>query len=391
MAVKRGRPTSHRARWGTVRRQKSGHFTASYRHGGIPGVIPSVEYFAPHTFETEGDARVWLAMERRLIDSGAWTPPADRVEAQRQVELAELTLAEYAGSWLAQAMIRDSTRVLYERLLRLHILPKLGAIPLAKLDRPRVATWWRGLDHSKQRTCDLAYSLLRTVMLAAVDDGLITENPCRVKGAGRPARRRSIEPLTPAQVQAIADGMPERWRIGVLLGAWLALRSGEVRELRRKDIVISDGAGVVKVSRGVARAGSTMTAGAPKTEAGRRTVAIPAPLLADVKRHLLDHTQLGPEGLLVWDAVTGSHVDDNSWRRAWLAACKSAGVEGYTFHSLRHTGLTYAATAGATIRELQVMAGHTTAVMAIRYQEVAADHMADVVAGLGQLIESGRK
>jgi len=33
---------------------------------------------------------------------------------------------------------------------------------------------------------------------------------------------------------------------------------------------------------------------------------------------------------------------------------------------------------GATARELQVIAGHTTAAMAMRYQEVADDHLTGV-------------
>lgn len=390
--AKRGRKRTTRARWGTVRQQRSGHFSASYRHGGVPGVVPSVEYFAPNTFETEADARVWLATERRLIDSGTWTPPADRVAAARKADeatkAAPMTVADYAGRWLDQATVRPSTRALYERLLRLHVLPTLGAVPLADLDRARVGAWWRSLDHSKRRTCDLSYSLLRTVMLAALDDGLIEKSPVAIKGAGRPARRRSITPMTPPEVQAVADAMPDRWRLGVLFGAWLALRSGEVRELRRRDIDLDKG--VVRVSRGVARAGAVLYAGEPKTEAARRTVAIPEPLNADVRRHLREFTQLGPDGLLFWDPATGGHVADGAWRYAWQVACKTAGVSGYTFHDLRHTGLTYAATSGATVRELQVMAGHTTATMALRYQEVAADHMAVVVTGLGALITSGR-
>lgn len=374
-----------RAQWGTVRRRSSGNFTASYRHGGVPGVIASVEYRAPHSFETEGDARVWLARERRLIETDQWTPPADRVAAEHRTAdpVAALTVAAYASRWLDQAEVRQTTRVLYERLLRLHILPELGDIPLVALDKARVALWWRSRDKTKQRTADLAYSLLRTILRAAVDDDLIAVSPAAVKGAGRPARRRDVDPLTPAQIEAIADAMPAGWRLGVLLGAWCALRSGEVRELRRKDIDLEKA--TIRVERGVVRVGGTLTAGAPKTDAAIRRVGVPAPLLPDVKRHLLDHAQLGAEGLLFW-SDDGGHVSDNRWRRAWVKACEAAGVEGYTFHDLRHTGLTFAAHAGATVRELQSMGGHSTPTMALHYQGVAAGHMAEVVDRLGALM-----
>ena len=42
------------------------------------------------------------------------------------------------------------------------------------------------------------------------------------------------------------------------------------------------------------------------------------------------------------------------------------------------------------MRELQAIAGHTTAAMALRYQEIAADHMAEVVKGLDAIISTAR-
>ena len=411
--IRRGRAAYQRSRWGSVRRKASGNFQASYRHGGIPGVVPSSVYTASTTFQTEGDARVWLETERRLIESGQWTPPSEREAARSRLAQASAlrpTVVAYARQWLDLADIRPTTRARYDASLRIYICgeplafsvranertgkrakPKvwtdqpLGDVPLADLDRPQVQAWWRSLPvMQRRRSCDLAYQFLKTICLAAVDDGLIDTNPVRVKGAGKPSRRRSVEPLTPTQVRAIADGMPDRWRLGVLFGAWCALRSGEVRELRRKDIDLNRG--VVKVTRGVVHAGQrTQRIGEPKTEAGVRTVRIPASMMDTVRVHLHDHAQLGQEGLLFW-RDDGGNVTDTEWRAAWLRACASADVEGIRFHDLRHVGLTYTALAGATIRELQAVAGHTTPGMALRYQEIAQDHMAQVVKDLDALI-----
>jgi len=52
--------------------------------------------------------------------------------------------------------------------------------------------------------------------------------------------------------------------------------------------------------------------------------------------------------------------------------------------------LTYLALNGATVRELQVIAGHTTATMAMRYQEVAQEHLTDVYGRLSETIAAGR-
>ncbi len=410
MAGKRGRPSTRRARWGTVRHQRSGNVSASYRHGGIPGVVPSIEYFAPTTFETEADARVWLAMERRLIDSGQWTPPADRLLAQRRAEEAagrQLTVGEYAAGWLEHADLRPTSRARYRQLLRYYVLAEavpskakgkpgqpltavgLGEVPLAELSRADVVTWWRALPLKTRRpSCDQAYAMLRTILNDAVSEELLDRSPCHVKGAGKASAHRSIDPLTPAQVWQIAEAMPDRWALGVLLGAWTALRVGEVRELRRRDIDLQ--AGTISISRAVSSGLADLVVGEPKTAAGRRVVAVPAPLQGALRAHLRDHTQIGPNGLLFWDERSGEQVTYHRWDAAFHRACEAAGIEGVRFHDLRHTGLTYAATAGATIRELQQMAGHTSSAMAMRYQSVAAGHMAGVVGQLGTIIELGR-
>ncbi|MDR1768952.1 MAG: site-specific integrase, partial [Propionibacteriaceae bacterium] len=361
--ARRGRPKTRRASWGSVELRPSGAFAAYYRHGGIAGVRKATIYRAPHTFSTEKAARAWLDAEKTLIDDGTWTPPTERDLGPTPPPAPEdvLTLRQYAAQWLQDnKRLRPGTRTLYERHIRLRINPSLGNVPVKELTRARVVKWWGELDQTHERTAHSAYALLRTILYAAVDDGLIDTNPAqRIRGAGKPSKRRTVDPLTPAQVQAAADAMPPRWRLGVLLGAWCGLRTGEIRELRRKDIDLKRR--VVKVRRGVTRAGGQIVIGEPKTEAGIRDVGIPASMLDDVRRHLNEYTQLGDDGLLFYDTVTGLNVHDSSWRRAWLRACEAAGIEDYHFHDLRKTGLTYLALSGATVRELQVIAGHTTA------------------------------
>jgi hypothetical protein len=75
----------------------SGNYQASYRHGGIFDVVPSRVYNAPNTFQTEGDARVWLENERRLIETDQWSPPAEHELARRRAEEAAANRPTVAG------------------------------------------------------------------------------------------------------------------------------------------------------------------------------------------------------------------------------------------------------------------------------------------------------
>ena len=41
-----------------------------------------------------------------------------------------------------------------------------------------------------------AYSLLRTILASAVDDGYLPLNPARIRGAGQTARKHQVRPAT---------------------------------------------------------------------------------------------------------------------------------------------------------------------------------------------------
>ena len=83
-----------------------------------------------------------------------------------------------------------------------------------------------------------AYRLFSTMMRTAVDDGLIAENPVRVRGAATYEVQREGRVLTPEEVASIAEHMPAHFRIGVPLAAYGALRIGEVLALRRRDLAL---------------------------------------------------------------------------------------------------------------------------------------------------------
>ena len=138
---------------------------------------------------------------------------------------------------------RRRTVALYRQLLRSHIAPYLGAAPIAALDAAAVRAWradllTRGVS---QTVTAKAYRLLRAVLNTAVrEDELIRVNPCRIPGADREdTAERPV--LSVAQVYALADEMPKRFRALILLTTFGCLRWGEVAALRRRDLDASRG------------------------------------------------------------------------------------------------------------------------------------------------------
>jgi integrase len=117
--------------------------------------------------------------------------------------------------------------------------------------------------------------------------------------------------------------------------------------------------------------GSLVT-GPPKSEAGKRTVTLPAFLLPQLVTHLEQFTPPGDDSLVFVGPKHGPLRRPN-FSRAWRDATESAGLTGFHFHDLRHTGNHIAAATGASLRELMGRMGHSTTRAALIYQHRTAD------------------
>lgn len=131
--------------------------------------------------------------------------------------------------------LQPRTVELYRSLLRCHLLPEFGEVPLGRILPSAVRSWNAALARRYPVTAAKAYRLLNTMLTSAVADELIVRNPCVVKGA---SQERSPERpmLSIAEVDAIVEAIPEPWRIAVELAAWCHLRLGEVLGLERRDV-----------------------------------------------------------------------------------------------------------------------------------------------------------
>jgi integrase len=368
---KRRRPR----RFGAVRELPSGRFQARYRD-------PETRQLraAPQTFATRTDADVWLAVTEAELRKGTWVDP----------DAGRVPLGEYAEQWIAERPgLAPRTVRLYEGLLRNHIVPTLGSVDLVDLTPASIRAWRRGLLDGDVGAVTVAkcYRLLRSVLTTAVeDDELIRRNPCRIKGAGaEPSPERPI--ATPSQVQALAGAMPSRWRALVLLAVASSLRWGELMALTRADIDLR--AGTVRVSRALVEDGGTVALGPTKSQAGRRTVALPAGVVPVLRAHMTEYAEKGATGR-VFVGAKGAVRRRSNFAPMWAKAVKAAGLPaGFHFHDLRHTGNTWAAGSGANLRELMERMGHSSTRAALIYLHAASDGHRRIAEGIDRHLSAG--
>lgn len=362
--------------FGTVETLPSGRHRARYR--GPDGR----RYTAPTLFLTKQDARGWLALRQAEIIRHIWEPP----EAQA-ARPSRMTFAAYADQWLAQRDLKDRTRAHYRSLLDHHLLPAFGALPLRSITADDVRAWHAKFGTDRPTLRAHCYGLLRTIMSTAASDGKITLNPCVIRGAGTARRVHKIRPATLDQLAIITAAMPDAYQLMVLLGAWCALRYGELAELRRRDIDLTEE--VVRVIRAVVRIdGGKFKVTTPKSAAGVRDVTIPPHLLPAVQDHLANHVGAGRDSLL-FPAVNGGHLAPATLNRWYYKARSAASRDDLRFHDLRHSGAVLAAATGATLAELMGRLGHSTPQAAMKYQHASKQRDREIAALLSKLAENG--
>ena len=121
----------------------------------------------------------------------------------------------------------------------------------------------------------------------------------------------------------------------------------------------------------------------PKTDAGKRWMNIPANILPNVEYHLNHYVDSDPDSPLLV-GVKGGALSPSVLYTAWYKALKAVGVQ-YRLHDLRHTGLNWSGSTGATTKELMRRGGHSSPAAALRYQHATDDRDEVLAAALAKV------
>jgi integrase len=209
-------------------------------------------------------------------------------------------------------------------------------------------------------------------MTAVKEDEIVPKNPCRITGADqeKPAERPV---LNVAQVFKLADAVPARYRALVLVTTFACLRWGEVTALQRQDIDPESGA--VRIRQAfIEHRGTGLVLGPPKSRAGKRTVSLPAAVLPAVRQHLAEYVA-GDDSAFVFTGSTGRPIWRGNFNNLakWPEAVHALNVPGLHFHDLRHSGNTFAAKTGASLRDLMARMGRDSPDAALIYQDATRE------------------
>lgn len=305
-------------------------------------------------FPRKVDAEAFLVGLRHSILSGTYTPP----------EAGLMTLAAYAEEWQRRRSWAPSTHERIARELRLYILPALGSRPLSSLRRPHIEEWAKALPLAPS-SARMVYETLSNMLSAAVDDERIGRNPA--KGA-RLAKAEVVPfvPLTVEEVHAIAGHTVEHVRAGVVVAAGTGLRQGELFGLT------SDRVDFMRREMRVDRQLWTPSKGAPflkapKSKNSYRTIALSTVVLDALAGHMAAFGA-GQDGLVF-------HIETRPVSRCMASkynrvAVKAAGLEGHSWHDLRHHHASVLLPAGVSPALVAERLGHDVKTLLTTYSHV---------------------
>jgi integrase len=322
------------------------------RHYRVRYRTPSGESRS-RTFKLRGHADTFASTVETDKSRGAFADPAR----------ARIRFVAWEKRWRdAPRPGRASSRARDESYLRSLVVPHFGQYRLSDVTRAEVQGWVDMLASEPRNgtgkplapaSVHKAHQVLAKVLEAAVIDERLATNPTR--GVALP-RVEDTEArfLSPDELLALEEAMPEQWRLLVPFLADTALRIGEAAGLQWSDV--DTWAGIVHVRQVLVEVHGQITLGPPKTAAGRRTV----PTLTREVGERLETGRGHPDGY-VFAAPGGGPLRPNNFRaRAWRPAVAVAGLAEPppTPHALRHSAVAHWIAAGIEPYKLAKWAGH---------------------------------
>ena len=265
--------------------------------------------------------------------------------------------------------IKPKTYESYESTLRVHVIPRLGHMRLAKLSPSDLERMYAALIEkgAAPKSVRIYHGVIHSMLEKAVKQNVLLRNVASLADLPRKGRR-DLPMISPQQAQAFLRATRDhRLEALFVLTITCAARQGELFGLTWDCVDFEEG--LVDVRVALQKVDGKRVLVEPKTPSSVRTIALTELAAAALKRHRLRQIRemmyLGAawsnELNLVFTTPIGTPLDkDNVRKRQLPPLYKAADLPPkLTFHDLRHIAASLALASGVSIPAVSEMLGHT--------------------------------
>jgi integrase len=278
---------------------------------------------------------------------------------------SKLTVEQFSQEWLRNLKdkVKPRTYHRYSELLRLHVVPHIGAVELKKLkplhiERLLIKCREKGLS---ERTLLHIFRVLHTSLVQAVKWQLVERNVAQAVQPPKP-EKNEMDAVTPDDIERIiAAAQGSEIEVPVTIAIGTGMRLGEILGLRWSDIDFETQSLRVRQTVNADR-----TFGTPKSYRSRRSIPLPKFLLKPLKTQRARQSELRLVAGSAWQdhdlVVTradGSPMDPRRVSRLFTALAKRQGFD-FTFHGLRHAYASLMLASGVDLKVTSQLLGHST-------------------------------
>lgn len=294
------------------------------------------------------------------------------------IKAGKTTVAEFLELWLrdyAAAHVRPRTLLRYQGIVRNHLIPSMGDIPLTQLQPSHVQACHsmalQGRKDGKEGTLTAKsvlqhHRVLSEALSHAVKWGLVARNVAQAVDPPRSVNRemRTLDSHGVQRLLEVAQNTP--YYALLHLDIYTGLRRSEILGLRWKDVSLPMATlSVVQVLHRLP--GGVTVFLEPKTAKGRRAVSLSPNAVSSLRSHRAQQELLRAvmggtlsEDDLVFSKADGSPLKPDTISQAFKDITRKAGLQDVRLHDLRHTHATLMLQQGVHPKIVQERLGHAT-------------------------------
>ena len=275
------------------------------------------------------------------------------------------TFRDFAWAWF-ETWVKNNNKysevVRKQYILRTRLIPFFGGLTVDKIGTHHVEVYKakrksEGLQHV---TINNHLTVLSGCLRHAQERYELARMP-KIKWLKTPPPRSDF--LSPEEADRLLTNSSGIWREVFLMALKTGLRFGELKALSWADINWANRSVTVRQSWSMAKKGVDT----PKNNR-ERTV----PLVAEVSDMLVRKERRSP---FVFVDEHGASFSFTQLNRELRNACDRAGIRRITSHKLRHTFASHLAAAGASMKAIQELLGHSDLKVTMRYAHLSHSNL----------------